>query len=147
MIFIIGIIVIVFTKNSFGKYVTRIQMESNNEVAEPIIEIEKDETININKIENKIFNIKIKNYNNDEKINEVDLEYYLELIVIDEIKIKIYRNNEEIKLHNKKTEKILLSKNSKQEDNYKIEILFFDNSAQEIFDEIKMKIYYEQKNM
>ena len=68
-------------------------MESNNEVAEPIIEIEKDETININKIENKIFNIKIKNYNNDEKINEVDLEYYLELIMIDEIKIKIYRKS------------------------------------------------------
>ena len=122
-------------------------MESNNEVAEPIIEIEKEKIININKIENKIFNIKIKNYNNDEKINEVDLEYYLELIMIDEIKIKIYRNNEEIKLHNKKTEKFLLSKNSKQEDNYKIEILFSDNSAQEIFDEIKMKIYYEQKNM
>lgn len=122
-------------------------MESNNEVAEPIIEIEKDETININKIENKNFNIKIKNYNNDEKINKVDLEYYLEFIMIDEIKLNVYRNNEEIKLHNNKTEKILLSKNSKQEDNYKIEILFFDNSAQEIFDEIKMKIYYEQKNM
>ena len=112
-----------------------------------MIIIENDEIININSIDNKIYNFKIKNYNNEEKISKLDIEYYIKIIVSENVFIKVYKNNQEIKFKNGTTERFLLSKNLKQEDVYKIEILFSENSEQEIFDEIKMKIYYEQKNM
>ena len=35
------------------KYFTKFQLESNNEITEPVILIENDETININSINNK----------------------------------------------------------------------------------------------
>lgn len=59
--------------------------------------------------------------------------------------MKVYKNNDEIKLNNGNTDKYSLDKNTKQEDVYQIEIVFLDDSAREIFEEINIKIYYEQK--
>ena len=112
-----------------------------------MISIENDETININIINNKTYNFKIKNYNNEGKINEINIEYYISISSIKDVSLKVYKNNQEIKLNNGSTDKYSLNKNIKQEDVYKIEIVFLDDSAKEIFNEIKMKIYFEQKNL
>jgi len=146
-LFIIIITIILLSNNSLGKYFSKIRLESENDIIEPVIIIENDETININSIDKKIYNFKIKNYNNEEKISKLDIEYYIKIIVSENIFIKVYKNKQEIKLKNVTTDRFLLSKNLKQEDNYKIEIFFFDNTVQEILDEVKMKIYYEQKNL
>ena len=146
IIFIIIITIIIFSKNSFGKYFTRFQLESNNEITEPVISIENDETININSINNKTYNFKIKNYNNEGKVSELNIEYYINISSIKDVSLKVYNNNDEIKLNNGNTDKYSLDKNTKQEDVYKIEIVFLDDSDKEIFEEINMKIYFEQKN-
>lgn len=140
------ITVIIFSKNSFGKYFTRFQLESNNEITEPVISIENDETININLVNNKTYNFKIKNYNNEGKVNEFNIKYYISISSSKDVSLKVYKNNEEIKLNNGNTDKYSLDKNTKQEDVYKIEIVFLDDSDKEIFEEINMKIYFEQKN-
>ena len=147
IILIIIITIIIFSKNSFGKYFTKFQLESNNEITEPVISIENDETININIINNKTYNFKIKNYNNEGKINEINIEYYISISSIKDVSLKVYKNNQEIKLNNGSTDKYSLNKNIKQEDVYKIEIVFLDDSAKEIFEEINMKIYFEQKSI
>lgn len=144
-IIIIIIFVLILSRYSFGKYYKKFNLESDNNISKAIILIENDSTININSIENKIFYYKIKNYNDDE-ISKVDIEYNFKIFVNDKFLIKIYKNEEEIKQKNYETKKCLLSKNTKQEDVFKIEIIFLDNSAQEINDEIKMEIYYEQIN-
>ena len=141
------ITVIIFSKNSFGKYFTRFQLESNNEITEPVISIENDETININLVNNKTYNFKIKNYNNEGKVNEFNIEYYISISSSKDVSLKVYKNNDEIKLNNGNTDKYSLDKNTKQEDVYQIEIVFLDDSAREIFEEINMKIYFEQKNL
>ena len=63
------------------------------------------------------------------------------------ILIKVYKEGKELKLENNKTEKFTFEKNQKQEDNYKIEILFINNSfpIEEMEDNIDVKIYAEQK--
>lgn len=147
IILIIIITIIIFSKNSFGKYFTRFQLESNNEITEPVISIENDETININSINNKTYNFKIKNYNNEGKLSGLNIEYYISISSIKDVSLKVYKNNDEIKLNNGNTDKYSLDKNTKQEDVYQIEIVFLDDSAREIFEEINMKIYYEQKNL
>lgn len=144
-IIIIIIFVLILSRDSLGKYHKEFNLESNNDISKAVISVENDLTLNINSIENKTFFIKVKNYN-DDKISEVDIEYNFKIFVNNKFLIKIYRNEEEIKQNNNETEKCLLSKNIKQEDVFKIEIIFLDNSDQEINDEIKMKIYYEQVN-
>ena len=146
IILIIIITIIIFAKNSFGKYFTRFQLESNNEITEPVISIENDETININSINNKTYNFKIKNYNNEGKVSKLNIEYYLNISSIKDVLLKVYKNNQEIKLNNGNTDKYSLNNNIKQEDVYKIEIVFLDDSDKEIYEEINMKIYFEQKN-
>ena len=111
-----------------------------------MILIENDETININSINNKTYNFKIKNYNNEGKVSKLNIEYYLNISSIKDVLLKVYKNNQEIKLNNGNTDKYSLNNNIKQEDVYKIEIVFLDDSAKEIFEEINMKIYFEQKN-
>ena len=112
-----------------------------------MILIENDETININSINNKTYNFKIKNYNNEGKINGINIEYYIIISSIKDVSLKVYKNNNEIKLNNGNTDKYSLDKNTKQEDVYQIEIVFLDDSAREIFEEINMKIYFKQKNL
>lgn len=145
-IIIIIIFVLILSIDSLGKYYKEFNLESNNNISKAIISVENDLTLNINSIENKAFFLKVKNYN-DDKISEVDIEYNFKIFVNNNFLIKIYKNEEEIKQNNNETEKCLLSKNIKQEDIFKIEIIFLDNSDQEINDEIKMKIYYEQVNI
>lgn len=135
---------IFFSINSYGKYYKNVQLQSKNNILNPLVLIEKDETININSIESNIYNFIVRNYNN-ESVNRINIKYYIEIQLETDALIKIYKNNQEIKINNKKTEKYLLSGKTKQEDFYKIEISFLNISKQEIADEIKVKVYFEQE--
>ncbi len=146
IILIVGIIMI--SKNSFSKYISITNINVSSKIVQPIITIEEDKILNITEFKNQIYNFKVKNYS-EEKINEIEMEYYIEFLSNQSqyIKYKIYKEGEEIKLTRNKTEKFLLNKNNKQEDNYTIEVLLKENSDQEILENIKMKIYYEQKEV
>lgn len=149
IILIMFTIILVFSKTSLGKYFSKTNIEIESEIVKPILKIEGDTTLNINTVKEKeIFNFKIKNYDETNKITELELEYYIEILLEENenIKFKIYKEDRELNMHENKTEKFLLTREKMQEDNYKIEILLNNISVQEIMQNIKVRVYAEQKN-
>ena len=145
----IFIIIVAFSKNSLGKYFSKINIEVGSEILKPILKVEGDTTININAVKEKeTYNLKIKNYDETNKVIEVDLEYYIEIIpkANENIKFKIYKEDRELNVYENKTEKFLLMREKMQEDNYKIEILLNNISIQELVQNIEVRVYAEQKN-
>lgn len=149
IILIMFTIILVFSKTSLGKYFSKTNIEIESEIVKPILKIEGDTTLNINTVKEKeIFNFKIKNYDETNKITELELEYYIEILLKENenIKFKIYKEDRELNMHESKTEKFLLTREKMQEDNYKIEILLNNISVQEIMQNIEVRVYAEQKN-
>ena len=149
IILTIFIIILAFSKTSLGKYFSKTNIEIESEIVKPILKIEGDTILNINTVKEKeIFNFKIKNYDETNKITEIDLEYYIEIITKenDNIKFKIYKADRELKMYENKTEKFLLTREKMQEDTYKIEILLNNICVQEIMQNIEVRVYAEQKN-
>ena len=103
----ITIIIVLFSRCCFGKYFKEVLLESDNIVSKAIILIENDPTIYINSIENRTYNFKVKNYDNDE-ISEVDIEYYIRIFENSITMIKIYKNGQEIVKEGNETDKFLL---------------------------------------
>lgn len=149
IIIIIMTMILLFSGVSLAKAFSKIKIETKAEIAEPILKIEGDSTININKSEEKkSYNFKVKNYDETGKITQVDLEYYIKMIsdIDKKIYFKIYKNEEELKMDNNRTEYFLLGKEKKQEDNYRIEILFNKSYfVEEMKEEIKIEICARQK--
>ena len=144
----IFIIIVAFSKNSLGKYFSKTNIEVESEIAKPILEIEGDTTLNINTLKEKeTYKFKVKNYDETNKITEVDLEYYIEIIPKENenIKYKIYKDDSELSMNESKTEKFLLTREKTQEDNYKIEILLNNISVQELVQNIELRVHAEQK--
>lgn len=148
IILITLILIILFSGTSLGKYFSKTNLEVKYEIAKPILKIEGDSVLNINRVKEETYKFKIKNYDETNQITEVDLEYYIEIIsgANENFNFKIYKDNVKVNINGNKTEKFLLSKEEKQEDNYKIEILFNNISVQEIMQNIEIKVYSEQKN-
>lgn len=146
---IIFFILILFSTNSLGKYFSKTNIEVDAEIAKPILKIESDSTLDISESKEKeIYRFKVKNYDEINQITEVELEYYIEIIseINENIDFKIYKEDKELNINENETEKFSLRKEEKQEDNYKIEILFNNISVQEIIQNIEIKIHAEQKN-
>ena len=121
----------------------------NSGVAIPIIKLEGEQKLIINNNqENKVYNLAVKNYDENEQITQVELEYYIEIISKknDDINFKIYKEEKELNINNNKTEKFLLTKENKQQDNYKIEILLNKKISEDILQNVEIKVYSEQKN-
>ena len=79
---------------------------------------------------------------------KLGLKYYIEIISKknDDINFKIYKEEKELNINNNKTEKFLLTKENKQRDNYKIEILLNKKISEDILQNVEIKVYSEQKN-
>ena len=149
IIIIIMTIILLFSGVSLAKAFSKINIETKAEIAEPILKIEDDSTINITRSEEKkSYNFKVKNYDETVKITQVDLEYYIKMIsdIDEKICFKIYKNEKELKIDNNRTEYFSLGKEKEQEDNYRIEILFNKSYfVEEMKEEIKMEICARQK--
>lgn len=153
IIFIIVIILIFFFSGfSMGKGYSKNDIKGNTEIAKPIIQVENGSSLEINN-QNKegIYEFKVKNYNDNGEITQVDMEYYVE--ILDDlsnkgIEIKLLKDNEEIEINENKTEKYLLTKEGMQEDNYKLELKYNENksiSIEDVFEQLQIKVHSEQK--
>ena len=134
-------------KTPYSQDKTKINVNSG--VAIPIIKLEGEQKLIINNNqENKVYNLAVKNYDENEQITQVELEYYIEIISKknDDINFKIYKEKKELNINNNKTEKFLLTKENKQQDNYKIEILLNKKISEDILQNVEIKVYSEQKN-
>lgn len=143
------VLTIILSTISLGKYFNKTKINVNSGVAIPIIKLEGEQKLIINNNqENKVYNLAVKNYDENEQITQVELEYYIEIISKknDDINFKIYKEEKELNINNNKTEKFLLTKENKQQDNYKIEILLNKKISEDILQNVKIKVYSEQKN-
>lgn len=149
IILVAFVLTIILSTISLGKYFNRTKINVNSGVAIPIIKLEGEQKLIINNNqENKVYNLAVKNYDKNEQITQVELEYYIEIISKknDDINFKIYKEEKELNINNNKTEKFLLTKENKQRDNYKIEILLNKKISEDILQNVEIKVYSEQKN-
>ena len=143
------VLTIILSTISLGKYFNKTKINVNSGVAIPIIKLEGEQKLIINNNqENKVYNLAVKNYDENEQITQVELEYYIEIISKrnDDINFKIYKEEKELNINNNKTEKFLLTKENKQKDNYKIEIILNKKMSENILQNIEIKVCSEQKN-
>jgi len=143
------VLTIILSTISLGKYFNKTKINVNSGVAIPIIKLEGEQKLIINNNqENKVYNLAVKNYDENEQITQVELEYYIEIISKknEDINFKIYKEEKELNINNNKTEKFLLTKENKQQDNYKIEILLNKKISEDILQNVEIKVYSEQKN-
>lgn len=148
IILVAFVLTIILSTISLGKYFNKTKINVNSGVAIPIIKLEGEQKLIINNNqENKVYNLAVKNYDENEQITQVELEYYIEIISKknDDINFKIYKEEKELNINNNKTEKFLLTKENKQQDNYKIEILLNKKISEDILQNVEIKVYSEQK--
>ncbi len=143
------IVLLLLCGYTFAKEVENIIINGKAEVAEPILVIENDPSIDITATNNYgEYCFTVKNYNK-QKGTDVDLKYNIEILsnADESIYFKLYENEKEIPLINNKSDFIEISKNNKEERNYKI-IITYDKdkslSVTDIIQEIQVKVHTEQ---
>lgn len=144
------IILLLFCGYSMAKTIEEVIIKSNAQIAEPILIIENDPSIDITAAKNYgIYNFKIKNYNEENRITETDLKYYIEILsnVDNSINIELFQGENQIELNNNRTEYIQISKDKKEEREYKIKITYDkdkSNSISDIMEKIQVRVHTEQ---
>lgn len=149
LIFII-VILVLFCGYSMAKAVDEILIKGKGEIAEPILVVENNPSIDITALNNYgTYTFKVKNFNQENKVTETDLKYYIEILsnVDDSVIIELYQENNKINLINNKTDYIQISNGEKQEVEYKI-IIKYDkeksNNIYDIMEKIQVKVHTEQ---
>lgn len=130
IIFIIILFITFFiTGTVFAKYVSKITGKGMAYIAKPIVELVGNNTLNLDiSKENSKYYFEVKNYNEQNEITEVKMEYYIEIQIDnpENIKYEIYKINEnkseKIEMKNEKSRKFTLRVKEKQIDKYCIEI-------------------------
>ena len=146
LIILLGIIV----GKSIAKYQNKITGEGFANIAKPILEIRKEQSLLLTALAPKAsYVFEVRNYKEDE-LNEVEMEYYIEIIsCVDEaIDFALYKGEEQVELKDNKTEKIKLTKDEKQIHSYRLEITYDETKAVEqkdINENVEVKIHSIQK--
>lgn len=148
---IISIVLLFFFSGfSIGKAFTETNISSNFSIAKPILIVDNKSQVEIKNINDiGIYEFTVKNYDSEGNVTQVDLEYNVEILTgIDEnLELKIFKNNQEIDFNNNITQKYELTKDKKQEHNYKIEINCKSKDVEQIIQEIQIKVHSEQKRI
>ena len=139
-----------FSGYSMGKVYQNTNIQGNAEIAEPILVVENNPVVEVDgRNEKQYYNFKVKNSKEDGEINQIDLEYNIEILTKTEeaISFRLYKENEEIPLNNNKTDNIKLPKGETKEDNYRLEIIYDktkNNSVDDIIQDVQIKVHSEQ---
>ena len=152
LIIILMVISLFISGYSMGKGISETKVNTNAQIAKPILEVENNPDITITSTSKEsTYDFKVKNYNSNDEITQIDLIYTIEILTkTDEsITFKLFKNEKEVPLDNNKSQEFLLSKNEKQEDNYKLKILYDKEKAQgrDIFQDIQIKVHTEQRKI
>lgn len=141
-IFVVGVCV--------ARYSNKSILKTNVQVAEPILVLENGNNIQITN-ENKTGEIqfKVKNYNENNKITEVPLNYNIEVIAKEdeEISYQLIKDNQEINLDKNKTHNIKFDSSEAEEHSYKLKIIYnkgTNNSLSDLMEDIQIKVHSEQ---
>ncbi len=151
IIFIIFIIILLlFCGYSMAKSIEEFIIKGKAEIAEPILIVESNPSIDVTALNKTgIYTFKIKNYNEHDKLTQVNLKYYIEILsnTDNSINIELFQNENKISLDNKKTEYIEISKDKKEEREYTVKITYDKNKSNtinDIMEKIQVKVHTEQ---
>lgn len=135
---------------TFARYQANIKGKAMATIANPVFEVRKEESLLLTAVAPKAsYVFEVRNY--DEKdINEVDMEYYIEIIANTDksILFELYQGNNKIPLENNKTQKIILKKENKEDHKYRLDIIYDKNktqSEQDMKEKVEIKIHSIQK--
>lgn len=156
---ILGIIVIILlgilVGISFSKYQEKMTAKGFAEIAKPVLEVRRQQSFEITALKPKaVYCFDVRNYkekeNNKIEINEIEMEYYIEIIsnTEEEIQFNLYQGEKRIPLNNRKTEKIRLSKEEQQSHSYRLEVTYDKEKStkeENINAEVEIKIHSIQK--
>lgn len=144
------IILLLLCGYSMAKSIEEFIIKGSAEIAEPILFVENNPSIDITAFNNTgIYAFKIKNYNERNQVTQTDLKYYIEILsnIDDSINIELYQNDDKIDLNNNRSEYINISKDKKEERDYRIKITYDKNKSNTINDimqKIQVRVHTEQ---
>lgn len=144
------IILLLFCGYSMAKSIEEFIIKGKAEIAEPILVVENSPSIDITALNNYgIYTFKIKNYNEKNQVTQTDLKYYIEILhnENDLVNIELYEKENKINLNNNKTDYMQISKDKKEEREYKIKITYNkddSNTINDIMEKIQVRVYSEQ---
>lgn len=149
LIIVISLVILFFFSGfSIGKGYSETNIETTGEIAMPILEVTNGETISMKQLgDTGTYEFLVKNYNEQGKISDVGLEYYIEILsdINENIELKIYKEEKEIELNQNKTQTFIMPTKQEQVDRYKIEIKCKENiTISQIIDNIQIKVHSEQ---
>lgn len=135
---------------SFSKYQSEIVGNLSTNIAKPVLQITREQSLLLTALEPRAsYVFEVKNYQ-ENQINEVEMEYYIEIIshTDEAIKFDLYKENEKITLKDNKTKKINLVNNKMQTDSYRLEITYDSakgTQGKDINENVEIKIHSIQK--
>lgn len=144
------IILLLFCGYSMAKSIEEFIIKGKAEIAEPILVVESNPSIDITASNNSgIYTFKVKNYDNQNKVTQVDLKYYIEILsnLDDSINIELYQDQNKINLENNKTEYLQISSKQKEEREYKMKVTYDKNKSKmtnDIMEKIQVRVHTEQ---
>ena len=136
------------TYTVFAKYISDTTQNINLQMQKPIIEVETENMKELIITSDKVtYDFKIKNYNDEQQINKMSMEYYIEIISdrLDIFKIELYKEKEKLKLNNYKTDIIELPIKEKKLDEYHLEVFPLHEINEDINTNIQIQIKCTQK--
>lgn len=146
------IILLLFGGYSMARVLEEVIVKGNAEIAEPILIVENNPSIDITAEKNYgEYAFKIKNYD-ENNLTQTDLKYYIEILSNNDsaVKFELYQGENKIDLKDNKTEYIQISKDSKEEREYIIKIKYDKNvtiqnqTINDILDKIQVRVHSEQ---
>ena len=136
-VFLCCFILCISTMCVYSKYKKSISIISATKIAEPIFEVIKTTSNEIDVLNNNkyYYEFSVRNFNENNEFSEVKLKYDIEFILSQEdapIIINLYRINnsteEKIELDNNKTIQYEYLDFSQKENLYKVEVMYNNNS-------------------
>ena len=135
---------------SFSKYYSKINGKGFANIAKPLLELRREESMLLTALAPKAsYVFEVRNYKEDE-LNQVDMEYYIEIIshTDEAIKFSLYQGENLIPLQENRTQKIKLTKEEKQAHSYRLEMVYDKEKAakeKDINENVEIKVHSIQK--
>lgn len=135
---------------SLAKYQSKIEANAFAKIAKPILEVRREQSLMLTALAPKAsYVFEVRNYK-EEELNQVEMEYYIEIVshTDEAINFCLYQGEELLELKENKTRNIKLTKDEKQTHVYCLEMTYDNKKGQinkDINENVEIKIHSIQK--
>ncbi len=150
LLFFVVLFLFLLVSTSFAKFATKLSGKGGVGIASPIMEVitEQSMLITANKPENSCY-FEVRNYNTEGQMNEVEMEYYIEIIGLEdkEVAFTLYEGKEEIPMKEFVSEKRKLGIKQKENHVYQLKIVYQKEGTnlRDLNREVEIKVHSIQK--